>query len=96
VTDDVQAQEQRTYPHGVPCWIDTEQPDLAAASRFYGALFGWTFEDANPVGAAGSYLIAKLDGKDAAGADRPVKHDSQAPGMMARLQAPGPHDRCAW
>jgi predicted enzyme related to lactoylglutathione lyase len=57
---------QRTYPHGVPCWIDTEQPDLAAASRFYGGLFGWTFEDAIAVGVAGSYLIAKLDGKDVA------------------------------
>jgi len=20
--------EQRTYPPGVPCWVDTEQPDL--------------------------------------------------------------------
>ena len=34
----------RTYPHGVPSWIDTEQPDLDAASEFYGELFGWTFE----------------------------------------------------
>src|SRR5919202_914253 len=45
--------EQRTYPHGVPCWIDTEQPDLAAASQFYGALFGWTFDDAHDAGPAG-------------------------------------------
>jgi uncharacterized protein len=58
--------EQRTYPHGVPCWVDTEQPDLAAATRFYGGLFGWTFEDAVPADAPGSYLIAKLDGQDVA------------------------------
>jgi predicted enzyme related to lactoylglutathione lyase len=58
--------EKRTYPDGVPCWIDTEQPDPAAAVQFYGGLFGWTFEEAVPPGAPGSYLIAQLDGHDAA------------------------------
>jgi predicted enzyme related to lactoylglutathione lyase len=58
--------EPRTYPHGVTCWIDTEQPDPQAASRFYGGLFGWTLTDAVPAGAAGSYLIATLDGREAA------------------------------
>lgn len=58
--------KQRRYPAGVPCWIDTEQPDPQAATRFYGALFGWTFEDAMPPGAPGSYLIAKLGGLDVA------------------------------
>ena len=57
---------QRTYPHGVTCWIDSEQPDLEAASRFYGGLFGWTLTDAVPPGAPGSYLIATLDGQDVA------------------------------
>jgi hypothetical protein len=54
----------RTYPHGVTCWIDTEQPDPQAASRFYGGLFGWTLTDAAPPGAPESYLIATLDGQD--------------------------------
>ena len=58
---------QRTYPHGVPCWIDTEQPDLEAASAFYAGIFGWTFEDAMPPGAPGRYLIARLDGRDVGG-----------------------------
>ena len=58
---------QRTYPQGVPCWIDTEQPDLEAAAKFYTGIFGWTFEDAMPAGAPGRYLIAKLDGQDVAG-----------------------------
>ncbi len=58
--------DQRTYPHGVPCWVDTEQPDLAEAAVFYGALFGWHCEDAMPPGAPGSYLIATLDGSDVA------------------------------
>jgi len=54
----------RTYPHGVPCWIDTEQRDVEAATAFYGGIFGWTFEDAMPPGAPDRYLIARLDGKD--------------------------------
>lgn len=67
----------RTYPHGVPCWIDTEQPDVDAATEFYGGLFGWTFEDAMPSGAPRRYVIARLDGGDVAaiagpGADPPT------------------------
>ncbi len=58
--------EPRTYPHGVTCWIDTEQPDLAAARAFYGELFGWTMTDAAPPDASGSYLVATLDGQDVA------------------------------
>jgi hypothetical protein len=57
----------RTYPQGVPCWIDTEQPDVEAAVEFYAGLFGWTFEDVMPPGAPGRYLIAKLDGQDVGG-----------------------------
>ncbi len=56
--------QPRTYPHGVTCWIDTEQPDLDAAGRFYTGLFGWTLTDAMPAGASPPYLIATLDGKD--------------------------------
>ena len=58
---------QRTYPQGVPCWIDTEQPDVGAAVEFYAGIFGWTFEDVMPAGAPDRYLIAKLDGQDVAG-----------------------------
>jgi uncharacterized protein len=58
--------DQRTYPDGVPCWIDTEQRDTDAACRFYGGLFGWSFADAVPAEAPGSYFIASLDGRDVA------------------------------
>ena len=58
---------QRTYPQGVPCWIDTEQSDVEAAAEFYAGIFGWKFEDAMPAGSPGRYLIAKLDGRDVAG-----------------------------
>jgi uncharacterized protein len=56
----------RTYPHGVTCWIDTEQPDLEAAGAFYAGLFGWTMTDATLPRAPGSYYIATLDGQDVA------------------------------
>lgn len=56
----------RIYPEGVPCWVDLAQPDTTAARAFYGGLFGWEFTEAMPPGAPGSYLIATLDGKDAA------------------------------
>jgi predicted enzyme related to lactoylglutathione lyase len=56
----------RTYPPGVPSWIDLEQPDLEAAQRFYGGVLGWTFEAVTPPGAP-AYVIARLDGQDVAG-----------------------------
>src|SRR6476659_8748688 len=56
----------RSYTEGVPCWVDTEQPDVDAAGYFYANLFGWTFSDAMPADAPGKYLIASLDGADVA------------------------------
>ena len=57
---------ERTYPHGVTCWIDTEQPDVEASREFYGGLFGWEFEVATPPDAPARYLIATLHGQDVA------------------------------
>jgi uncharacterized protein len=56
----------RTYPHGVPCWVETEQPDPDATISFYGELFGWTFTTVSPPGAP-LYAIATLGGRDVAG-----------------------------
>ncbi|MGV0812202.1 VOC family protein [Mycolicibacterium boenickei] len=58
--------EPRTYPSGVPCWVDTDQQDVLAAQDFYGRLFGWSFENVLPEDAQGAYLIATLDGQDVA------------------------------
>lgn len=55
--------EQRTYPNGVTCWIAAETPDPEAATRFYGALFGWTFTNVMPPGMP-PYYMAALDGSD--------------------------------
>jgi hypothetical protein len=70
--------DERSYPQGVPCWVDTEQPDVHAARHFYGSLFGWEFHDAIPADAPGTYLIASLDGATVAAigstqADSPVE-----------------------
>src|SRR5438552_18852622 len=57
----------RTYPAGVPSWIDTEQPDLDEARRFYGELFGWTFQTVTPPSSPAEYVVARLGGRDVAG-----------------------------
>ncbi|MGH8823284.1 MAG: VOC family protein [Jiangellaceae bacterium] len=54
------------FPPGVPCWVDTMQPDPEAAVNFYGGLFGWQFEDRMPADAPGRYFVARLGGRDVA------------------------------
>jgi predicted enzyme related to lactoylglutathione lyase len=58
---------QRTYPEGVPSWIDLESPDLEGAEEFYGGLFGWTFDTAPGPGADAASVVARLHGRAAAG-----------------------------
>jgi predicted enzyme related to lactoylglutathione lyase len=58
--------DQDRYIPGVPCWIDTSQPDPEAAVAFYGELFGWELENVMPPGAPGSYYVARLNGGDVA------------------------------
>jgi predicted enzyme related to lactoylglutathione lyase len=55
------------YIPGVPCWIDTNQPDPNAAAAFYSGLFGWEIEDAMPPGSDQHYLMARIRGGDVAG-----------------------------
>jgi len=63
--------ERDGYIAGVPCWVDTTQPDPDAAAEFYGRLFGWEFEDANPAGSEHRYLIARIRGGDVAAVSPP-------------------------
>jgi predicted enzyme related to lactoylglutathione lyase len=58
--------ERDGYPAGVPCWVDTGQPDPDAAVEFYSGLFGWEFEDRTPAGSPQRYLVATLRGRDVA------------------------------
>jgi uncharacterized protein len=54
--------ERDEYIPGVPCWVDTSQPDPEAAVDFYSGLFGWEFEDALPPESEGRYFIARIRG----------------------------------
>jgi uncharacterized protein len=65
------------YIPGVPCWIDTTQPDPAKAAEFYGGLFGWELEESMPEGAEGSYLMARIRGRDAAAISSPQGEGAQ-------------------
>ena len=58
--------ERDRYIPGVPCWVDTSQPDPAAAVDFYGGLFGWDLDDVMPPDSPGEYFIARLGGGDVA------------------------------
>ncbi len=58
--------ERDGYIPGVPCWIDTSQPNPEAAVDFYSRLFGWTFENVMPPGSEGKYFMARLNGGEVA------------------------------
>jgi predicted enzyme related to lactoylglutathione lyase len=58
--------ERDGYIPGVPCWIDTNQPDPEAATRFYGGVFGWEFEDVMPADTSGNYFVGRIRGGDVA------------------------------
>jgi predicted enzyme related to lactoylglutathione lyase len=66
---------------GKMVWADLVTPDLAAAEKFYGGLFGWTFHSIR----AGSsdYAVVILDG-------RPIA------GLMEKATRAGEHRQSAW
>ena len=59
--------ERDGYLPGIPCWVDTGQPDPEAAGAFYGGLFGWDVEETTPPGASERYFLCRLRGRDVAG-----------------------------
>lgn len=70
-----QVTDQRTYPPGVPSWIDIATSDVQATCDFYSGLFDWSWE----VLAPGSYSVARLDGHDVAA----VRHEPRDDGWMS-------------
>jgi uncharacterized protein len=66
---------------GKMVWADLVTPDLAAAEKFYGGLFGWTFQ---PIHAGDiDYAVAMLDG-------RPIG------GLVQKAIPAGQHQQSAW
>lgn len=56
-----------TYRHGHFVWHELMAPDGAAAEKFYGELFGWTFKHSD-MGPSGIYrLIHSADGREQGG-----------------------------
>jgi uncharacterized protein len=50
--------------NGTPTWVDLGIPDLRAAEEFYGAVFGWEFEEGPPE--TGRYTMCLLRGQPVA------------------------------
>jgi uncharacterized protein len=67
------------YQPGVPCWVDTLQPDPDATAAFYTGLFGWEFAGHGEMPGDGRYLVARLRGRDIAGIGSQVEGAPTAP-----------------
>jgi predicted enzyme related to lactoylglutathione lyase len=64
--------ERNGYIPGVPCWIDSTQPDPLGAADFYRGLFGWDLEDGMPEGSGSHYFIGRIRGGDVAAISSPM------------------------
>ena len=58
--------ERESYAPGTFSWVELVTSDAEAAKAFYGALFGWEFED-QPAGESAVYTMARKDGLEVAG-----------------------------
>jgi hypothetical protein len=77
--------ERDRYPAGVPCWVETRQPDPDAAVAFYGGLFGWKFEEESVPGSPESTLIATLRGRPVAGVGSQTEWAPSTPGWITSI-----------
>jgi uncharacterized protein len=70
-----------SYPHGVPCFVDTLTPDPEAAKQFYGAIFGWEYSGPGPMPGdpPGEYFVAQVRGHDVAGIGSPPAGTAPTP-----------------
>jgi uncharacterized protein len=85
--------ERDGYEAGVPCWIDTWQPDAEAAVSFYTGLFGWEAEDTMPPGTPGRHYVCRLRGRDVAAiASRPAKAPPTPPAWRTYVWVDGAED----
>lgn len=53
---------RESYTQGTPSWVDLRTVDVALAQRFYGELFGWTYEEVRDVGRQSLAVAHKDDG----------------------------------
>jgi len=71
---------------GKVVWEDLVTPDLAAAERFYGGLFGWTFRTIHTGDT--DYAVASLDGRPIAGlVQKPMPAERRQPSWLTFIAA---------
>jgi hypothetical protein len=58
--------ERDGFQPGVPCWVDTWQPDADAAMKFYGRLFGWESDETADAPGDVKHYVCRLRGRDVA------------------------------
>lgn len=76
--------ERTSYTPGTPCWVDLATPDVEAAERFYGELFGWEIPELPDSAEMGGYRRAKLGGRDVAGV-MPLMEEGQPPAWNTHI-----------
>ncbi len=78
----------KEYPDGVICWVDLTTPDVDSAKRFYGRLFGWSFEDIETEEGL-IYSMAQIHGYNVCGfepMDREVQQAGELPYWTAYVK----------
>ncbi len=68
-----------SYVHGTPSWVDLATPDPAASREFYGALFGWSYDEQS-AGERGTYIMCSK-GDDAAAGMMQLSEEMSEAGM---------------
>ncbi|MCU1398499.1 MAG: hypothetical protein JWN62_1608 [Acidimicrobiales bacterium] len=73
-----------SYEPGTPSWVDLSTTDQAASKAFYGALFGWSYDDMG-VGDDVFYSMATIRGSNVA-AIGPQQAEQTAAGVPSHWQ----------
>jgi uncharacterized protein len=71
--------ELERYIPGVPCWVDTSQPDPDAAAAFYRELFGWDVENVMPPDSPMKYFMGRIRGGDVGAISSPSEGSPPVP-----------------
>lgn len=72
-------QSTAIHAPGTPIWVDLSSPDVAAATRFYGQLFGWRSED---LGEQSGHYNFFYNGDKVVAAVGPQQNPQQPPAWM--------------
>ncbi|HEV7979162.1 VOC family protein [Amycolatopsis sp.] len=81
------------WPDGTPCWVDLVVPDRKRALAFYGALFGWDYEEGTEE--TGFYTLAKHDGRNLAGLMQVMPGQESMPAVWTTYLAVSDVDKTA-